>query len=213
MKYSTYKFLFPPRPETALPPDQLRRYEGQGWCAQFKKNGTGTTIAISPTKEFFVMTRHGTPHKLWQITDYHKEHLARLFPEPEWFYLIIEVLHSKTKTIKNVIYIHDILVYKSEVLYGSTFESRQKILDEHLKKNALKETPTHYVCDPKNKIWFAKLFFKGFIDLFNAIEDTSVDEGLVLKMLKGELGFCFSEKNDNQRWQIKFRHPCKKYNF
>ena len=171
MLYNTYKYLFPPRPENALSPDSLVFYEKiLKWVFQFKKNGTNTVIFVSPEKEYTIKTRHKTDHKAWSMTDHIKKELTRLFPEKNWLVLSAELLHSKTVEIKDTIYIHDILVFNNELLVGSTFMQRQKILEAHLKTNI--ETYSHYVCDNQNKVWFAKLFFSNIENLFYSIKDT-----------------------------------------
>jgi len=210
MKYQAFKYLFPPRPESAISPDTLSFYENRGWVSQFKKNGTNTIIAISPEKEFIAMNRHKEMHKAWNLTDYIKTELIKLFPDTGWVVLVAEIMHSKTKTIKDTIFVHDLLVFESEFLLDSTFTDRQKILDERLKTNV--EMETHYVCDKENKIWFAKLFSSDFEKLFWDIEDPTIDEGLVIKNPQGKLKDC-NKPTSNASWQVKCRHTCKKYNF
>lgn len=210
MEYTSFKYLYPPRPEAAIPPDMLGWYEKRGWVAQYKKNGTNTIIAISPDKKFTAMNRHAENHKAWQLTDYIKQELIRLFPESCWIVLVAEIMHSKTKTIKDTIFIHDILVYQNKFLIDSTFENRQLLLDSKLKTNV--ETQTHYACDANNKIWYAKRFTKDFEKLFSDIKDPTVDEGLVLKNPKGKLNSC-SKQTSNASWQVKVRHSSKKYIF
>jgi len=210
MKYDSFKYLYPPRPEAAIPPDMLEWYEKRGWVAQYKKNGTNTIIAISPDKEFTAMNRHAANHKAWQLTSYIKQELVRLFLEEYWIVLVAEIMHSKTKTIKDTIFIHDILVYQNEFLIDSEFETRQKLLDSKLITKV--ETQTHYVCDKDNKIWYAKRFTKDFEKLFFDIKDPTIDEGLVLKNPKGKLSSC-SKPTSNESWQVKVRHNSKKYNF
>jgi hypothetical protein len=48
--------------------------------------------------------------------------------------------------------------------------------------------------------------------MFKNIEDKTVDEGFVLKKKDAILKDCYSASN-NSSWQIKFRHPSKKYQF
>lgn len=208
--YNEYRYLYPPRPESAIAPSSLGFYETRGWVAQFKKNGTGSVVFISPEKQITIMTRHATPHKQWQMTDHIREELKRLFPEKFWVVLIAELMHSKTKAIKNTLYIHDLIVWDNRFLLGSTFLSRQSILNEHLITNV--ETPTHYICDTENKIWYAKRFSLGFKDLFFGIEDPAIDEGLVLKNPEGKLKDC-DTPDRNASWQIKARHTTKNYQF
>jgi len=210
MKYNQFKFLFPPRPENAIPAAMLNFYEGRGWMAQYKKNGTNTIIAISPEKEFTAMTRHNAEHKAWALTDHIKQELVRLFPEPEWYVLCAEVMHSKTPNIKDTIYIHDMLVWMSEFMINSTFIERAKLLDSKLITNV--EAQSHYVCDSEGKIWYAKRFTEGFLAMFKAIRDVKVDEGLVLKDPDGQLRACRTA-TENSSWQVKCRHSAKGYAF
>jgi hypothetical protein len=210
MKYTKYEPLFPPRPDAAIPPQMLMFYEKKKWVAQYKKNGTNCVIWITPQKKIIIKSRHGENHKAWAMTPYLEKELIRLFPEKKWFVLCSELMHSKTPTIKDTIYIHDMLVWKSKFLLSSTFMERQLLLDARLKTNV--ETQTHYVCDEQGKVWYAKRFEKGFNALFMAIKEPKIDEGLVLKDPNGKLRRCFTPK-DNSSWQVKCRHEHKHYNF
>ena len=210
--YNRWVYKYPPRPDNAIPPEMLQFYERKGWVGQFKKNGTCSIIGISPEKDFIAMNRHHENHKTWGLNDYLKAELIRLFPEEVWYVLVAEILHLKTTDIKNTIYIFDMLVWQSEFLFDSTFISRQEILDGRLITKA--EEKTHYVCDPegKGKIWYAKRFEKGFLNLWMSIEDPKVDEGLVLKNPEGKLRSCRGAK-DNSSWQVKCRKKHKNYSF
>jgi len=210
MKYNDFKFLFPPRPEHAVATALLKFYERRGWLAQFKKNGTNSPVWISPKKEIISMTRHNEQHKAWKMTEHLKEELAQLFPEKKWFMLCAELLHNKNATVKNTLYIYDVLVWKGEFLFDTTFLERQQILDERLITNV--EAQSHYVCDSGGKIWYAKRFNKDFKALFLSIRDPKLDEGLVLKDPEGRLRSCRSA-TDNSSWQVKCRHPGKHYQF
>jgi hypothetical protein len=134
---------------------------------------------------------------------------AWAFPPGDWYVLCAELLHSKTKTIKDTLFIHDILVEKSVFLLDSTFADRQKIL-EPFKTNV--EAWSHYVIDGQNKLWLAKNFTTGFRTLFDAIRDPTIDEGLVLKDPQGRLKMCVSP-TDNASWCVKARYPTKNYRF
>lgn len=210
MLYDKWKYLYPPRPDYAIASAMLAYYEKQGWLAQYKKNGTNTIIGISPDKTFHAMNRHAAEHKAWQLTEHIKTELVRLFPEKKWFVLCAEIMHSKTPTIKDTIYIHDMLVWHSEFLLDSLFIERQKLLDERLITNV--ESHSHYVCDSDGKIWYAKRFDSGFKELFMAIRNATIDEGLVLKDPNGKLRSCRTQ-SENSGWQVKCRHEHKNYQF
>jgi len=210
MKYDSWKYLFPPRPESAIPPDMLAFYEKRGWVCQYKKNGTCTIIGVSPDRKLIAINRHQENHKAWQLTQHIKDALRSIFTKPLWYVVVAEIMHSKTPTIKDTIFIHDILVHESEYLVGTTFKERQEILNPYLLTNV--ETKTHYVCDTDGKVWFAKIYDKGFADLFRSIKEPKIDEGLVLKDPNGKLRSC-DRADANSSWQVKCRHSTKSYQF
>lgn len=210
MKYTKWTYLYPPRPDFAIACAMLNYYETRGWLAQYKKNGTNTIIGIAPNKTFYAMNRHAANHKAWHLTQHIKEALIELFPEKKWFVLCAEIMHSKTPTIKDTIYIHDMLVWKSEFLLDSTFIERANLLDDRLITNV--ESHSHYVCDSEGKIWYAKRFDRGFKTIFNSIKQVRIDEGLVLKDPIGKLRAC-NTPTENSSWQVKCRHKTKGYAF
>ena len=208
MEYKEFKFLYPPRPEFALPSDRIKFYQEQGWAAQVKKNGTCTIIAKSPDGEFVAMNRHASMHKAWQLTQHIKQALGELLPTGYWTVLCAEIMHSKTPTIKDTIFVHDVLVHMNQHLVGSTFESRQFILERLLPKGT--EKYSHYEITPF--IWRARLFKDKIQSLFQSLEDTKIDEGVVLKKLDGVLKPCI-KPDANSAWQAKVRYPNKNYQF
>lgn len=212
MKYLEWQYLFPPRPESAIAPVSIGFYQNMGWVAQYKKNGTNTIIGLSPSGEVITMTRHADQHKAWQISDHLKKTLLQIFPRSGWHVLCAEVMHSKTKDIKNTLYVHDILVFNGDYLINSTFIERQSILDDICIPLAQSEEYSHYVCDDQGKLWYAKLFKSALTDLFWSIQIPELDEGLVLKNPAGKLKACTKEKS-NDDWQVKVRHSTKKYPF
>jgi ATP-dependent DNA ligase len=156
------------------------------------------------------MTRHGEFHKAWALTEHIKQEMSKIFKENKWFVLCAELMHSKGPTIKDTLYIHDMLVWRSEFLMGSTFLERQLILDDRLITNV--EGQSHYVCDSENKIWYAKRFEKGFKAIFDSIKNIKILEGLVLKDPDGKLRSCRTP-TENSYWQVKCRHKNKSYSF
>ena len=208
--YNKWVYKYPPRPDNAIPPEMLQFYERKGWVGQFKKNGTCGIFGISPEKDFIAMNRHKDVHKTWSLNDYLKTELIKLFPEKAWYVLVAEILHLKTPNIKNTLYIFDMLVWRGVFLFDSTFDERQEILDARLITKV--EEKTHYVCDERGKIWYAKRFEGGFLDLWMGIEEPKIDEGLVLKNPQGKLRACNGAK-DNSSWQVKCRKKHKNYSF
>jgi len=210
MRYEEYSYLYPPRPEAAIQPKSLDYYEKLGWVAQYKKNGTNTVIWISPDKKIILRNRHATHHRAWQITKHLEDEIVRLFPDDGWYVFCAEIMHSKTPTIKDTLYIYDLVVWGSELLLGSTFMERQKLLDSILLTNV--EAYSHYICDTQGKIWYPKLVKSNFRKVFDSIKEPKIDEGLVLKNPDGKLSLLLRPNNNND-WQVKCRHPHKNYNF
>lgn len=212
--YDKFSYLWPPRPENAIPPELLNFYEAKGWCAQYKKNGTCGLIFISPEKDVTSMNRHKEDHRTWDLNTYLKMELIKRFPEPKWYVLVCEILHLKTPTIKDTIYVFDVLVWQGVFLFDSTFLERAALLDERLITKKVKEENSHYILDPEGngKIWYAKRFFGNLFNMWMAISDIKIDEGLVLKNPDGKLGGCMRAK-DNSNWQVKCRKAHKNYSF
>jgi hypothetical protein len=207
--YKEFKYLYPPRPDNILSYDRIPYYEAQGWGGQYKKNGTCTIVAFSPEGEFIAMNRHHEDHKAWQLTDHIKQVLTFLLPKGYWAMLIGEIMHSKTPSIKDTIYFHDIIVHKSIQLVGMAFEDRQVLLKGLLPQKG-KSLYSHYEVDPK--IWVANLITKDILQHFLNIKDKTIDEGIVLKKLNGKLKPCL-KADSNSSWQYKIRYETKNYQF
>jgi hypothetical protein len=208
--YNSFKYLYPPRPENALTPDRIPFYEKNGYVGQYKKNGTCSIFAINHPNDFIAMTRHNDQHKQWTFSDYFQDCFAKYLPQNKWHVLVGEVLHSKTVDIKDTVYIFDIIVHNSEELYGSKFMDRQDLLSKIFQVDNKSELYSHHEIEPR--FLLARNFSGGMYDMFKSITDKTVDEGFVLKKKDAVLKDCYSAKN-NSGWQIKFRHPSKKYQF
>ena len=208
--YNKFEYLWPPRPENALTPDRIVFYEQHGYVGQYKKNGTCSVFAIKCPDTFISMTRHKDEHKQWTFSKYFHDCFSKYLKKDSWYYFVGEVIHSKTTSIKDTIYIFDILVCENKELYGETFENRQKILQDLFKADEKEQAYSHYIIE--DRFWLSKNIEKQIYQKFKEITDKSVDEGFVLKKKGSTLQDCSSQRN-NQGWQMKFRHPSKKYQF
>lgn len=199
MKYTEYSFLFPPRPEKMIISSMLNIFEQKKYVAQIKKNGTGSIIAVSPDKEFFIKTRHGADHRVWNPPE---GILDPFYILPNrWYYFCFELLHSKTKYIKNTLYLHDILVSNNNYLTGISYAARHKLLQGLFSKK-VKDITGQYTIITDN-VWIANNYHLGFENLFHSLHNPE-DEGLVLKDPQAELVLCTKESS-NSFWQIKCR--------
>jgi len=185
-------------------------YEKRGWWAQYKKNGTCTTITLDPAGDLKFMTRHAEKHKAWQCPPWLGAFLLNIMPAKCWTMLVAELLHSKTPTIKDTLFIHDVIVYKSTHLIDSSFAQRQIILDGILPTAEATEHYSHW--EIAAGVWRAKNLKSGFVEAFDNIKNPRIDEGLVVKDPAGKLKWCIKE-DANKSWQAKARYPTKNYQF
>ena len=212
MEYTDYTYLFPPRPEVKVPRDALGNYQSLGWHAQVKKNGTCTVIFAKGDQVIF-KTRHaeeqtdGDDHKMWSPKP---EHVKFFQGFDSWNVFVAELMHSKTPTIKDQLYIFDQIVHNGVQLVGKTFAERQALLRErwlHLNAGFAPERDQLRV---HQYVSLAKNFKGGFGKLFDTLGPG--DEGLVLKNPNAPLNACFKH-DSNWGWQVKSRIPHKNYGF
>lgn len=209
MRYDGFQYLWPPRPEKAIPPALLPAMERKGWVAQAKKNGTCSIIAVSPAGEITAMNRHNEDHKLWSPTPASSAIFKNL-PGKGWYVFEAELLHSKVSGgPRDTNFIHDILVADGQSLAGTTFLARQAMLRQLFLEGGEAETASHYVLD--DHTWLAKNVVGGFKAFFAAL-DKPEDEGLVLKKPDAPLLPCV-RASANSGWQIKCRRPHANYRF
>ncbi len=185
-------FLYPPRPEKAIQPELIPVYEKMGSIAQIKRNGTCTVVDIDDEGVPTFWTRHKELHKAWDAP----EHIVKYFSQFPDSVIVAELLHNKHASVKDTLYIFDVLVYKDNDLVGTMLKERLEIIKEF----------------PKGKdIWFAKTYTKNLLKLYNSLTD-DIDEGIVLKNPNARLKFCFKD-GTNADWQVKCRKGTKNYGF
>jgi hypothetical protein len=138
MRYDSFAYLWPPRPDQPIPQTLLPYYENSlGYVAQAKKNGTCNIIAVKPSlwradnnaDDWMVcMSRHKEDHKLWTPTAASSA-IFKGLPGEGWYVFVAELLHSKLKEgPKDTNFINDILVADGDYLIGKTFGERQYML-------------------------------------------------------------------------------------
>lgn len=204
--YVDYLYLYPPRPERALPETSIQFMEGKGYGAQVKKNGTCTVI-FSRGKEVIFKTRHpesnNGEHRAWQPLPEHIKFFQS--SSKKWTVFVAELLHSKVPGIRNQLVINDILVFEGEQLVGKTFAERQEILHSQWKGEDEGDQirVSEYVS-------IAKTFLKDFKKLWGGLK--AEDEGLVFKHMDIPMARCI-KASSNTSWQLKIRRPATNYSF
>jgi len=207
MNYDTYRYLYPPRPETTIAPPDLGVIEGLGsWWGQAKMNGICTTIYVEPDGgRNFAMGRHGPDHKLdWQPGKAWMAFADTL--SSGWYVFVGELLHSKVKGgPKDTIVLFDLLVEDGEYLIGQTYQERFRRLER-----LLKFFNSEPFCELTHKefnegVWLVNNHQRGFKDWFAAPAPDYV-EGLVFKDKNAKLLPC-GRQTANKGWQVKCRRP------
>lgn len=202
MDFKEWRYLYPPRPTSAVTCDLIPMYEHDGWVGQYKKNGTCAVIGVGPGHCFRWMNRHDDELK-WTPTERIAGMLWEIFGSSEWTVLVGELLHSKVKEIRNKVYLFDYIVLEGEYQLGTTFREREKILQERFEPYVEAERESHWLAT--EDVWLAKTHRIGLEQIFRSM-DKPEDEGLVLKDPEGKLRDCEREKT-NDHWQVKVRHP------
>lgn len=198
--YDRFMYLWPPRPENAIAQTLLGYYERKNWLAQVKMNGTCNVIAVSPNKEIIAMTRHNESHKLWSPNEDTYRDFASL-PGKGWYVFTAELMHSKGNGLRNINYVHDILVNDGRYLTGSTMLDRQRMLTKIFDDGTRKvETISHRVITPS--LWLAKNHIL-FTSLFEQLSNPE-HEGIVMKNPNAKLELC-ARASANSSWSVKSR--------
>jgi len=216
LTYDSYAYLWPARPENAIPTGLLSFYENKKWVAQYKKNGTCSVIFVTPDKEVIPMTRHDAKHKAWSPTP-ESNAAFKALPGKGWYVFTTELLHSKVSGIRDTHYVFDMMVCDGEYLVGFTLEERLAKLYDLFGCADAEEDYSHYIINPH--IWVAKLVRSDFYTLWkdvnvkaNATDKAYVDEGLVLKNPNAKLILC-NKANANSQAMVKCRVEHKNYGF
>lgn len=215
MKYTDYKFIFPPRVEVATPWETLKQNDRYTrYVAQPKLNGDCMLIFTNGT-ETIIKHRDGEDFKKAIKM---RDKLEVLHKGSGWMVLVGEhMIKNKKgpdgKPFNEKFVIHDILVYNGVHLLGKTFGERIQLLDELYGTTRFINDPWLYATEFED-VFRVRTFMdcKQFLTLFREIIKIDMYEGFVLKVLSAELLPGRKEKN-NETSLAKIRKPTKMYNF
>lgn len=190
--YPNRPILIPPDPKNPMEPksDYLDGLEKSGrYIAEKKWNGDNTQI-YTDSLELWNRTRSRLKYNPTSLV---REELEQF---PKGCVINAELVHNHTKTVKDTIIVHCIMVYKGEPLLGKTWADSRAILEEF-------KYGKH--------VQLSELHTSGFFDLW-CQADGEVVEGIILKDPSGLLQFSMVPIS-NVPWMLKVRKPCKKYSF
>lgn len=171
--------------------DHLDLLEKSGrYVAEQKWNGDNCLIY---TDEMQLWNRHKALLHYRPMPEVAAE-LERL---PKGSIVNAELVHTKTKTVKDLFVVHCVMAWEGQLLSGKTWGDSRRILE------AWGGWGRHLTL---SRVWTA-----GYWDLYQAA-DGAVIEGIVLKDPKGRLVFSTTPIPDVP-WMLKVRKASKKYQF
>lgn len=207
--YTTYNYIYPPRPEYALPPSSLPEYDNGEYIAQPKLNGDCMQNFMR-NKSILTTKRDSLTWKKSVKPD-----MLNLCRGEGWMCLVGEYMNKSKKngrlqTWNDNFVIFDIIVFEGHHLTGTTFEERIMLLDS-LYGSESSEEEFLYKTDTKN-VYRVKSFRSDFKALYDKLVQIDMYEGVILKRANAELENGLSEMN-NYNTQLKFRKGTKNYNY
>lgn len=227
--FNKFRYIYPPRPENALPAESLEAYDIEKYMAQPKLNGD-CMLVFTNGIETHVWNRHKEKfkkaiklepifHKL------HRETITDIKGEKtnKWMVLVGEYMAKSKKNHLDEVWndkfvIFDIIAYDGFQLIGHTFKERMELLDRLYGKDDMEltadgvETHKFLYTTPVEGVFRVKTFFNCFTALWNDLVKIDMMEGLVLKQADAALENGITQLN-NSAGQVKFRKPTKNYQF
>ena len=202
--FNEYIPLIPPRPKSAIHPIGLRSFEWRGWIAQPKLNGDYNIVGVTPERNLIASTRQHRAHTRWQFDEASGAAFKEI-PGKKWYVICCELMNNKTPHLKNINYIHDIMVANGQRLDGMTYPQRHALLLGIFPPQG-KTSEGHYIIN--DNLWLADIYSKDFQMLFHTLTYSPECEGLVLKNVATRLSFA-----DTSKGMVKCRRSTKSYNF
>ena len=214
--FNNWTYFYPPRTSIKIPfddNDTLTMWRNSpDAIGQYKMNGDRNLIAIAPDKTIKMWNRHKEEQKYNIPLDIMYQ-LQNLATPDKWTVFDSELLHKRTKNVKDCIYIYDILVCDSVKLVGATYEQRCEILQSlglpYMPLEPDKLTENIYLAEN----------FKAdrWDELWASIKEQPVEwcEGLVLKHLGWESRLMAGDRKENNcgGFMCRVRKPKKNYLF
>ena len=205
-RFEKFKYIYPPRPEYVISPDQLIKYEKDHFI-QSKLDGSCVEIYIKGN-EFKYFGRHQNEN-LSNFKLNFEDLKVLNCGNDNWNLVVGEYMNKNKNGIDGKPWNHkfvvfDILIYDGEYLLNTTFEERVALLDKIF--GTIDENEFLYKIT--DKIFRVKTFYDNFLEKWNEITKINMLEGVVLKKKEQKLTRAFTEKNN---LSMKCRRPTKNY--
>jgi hypothetical protein len=211
MKYTSFRYLYPPRPKNPIPNTELGFWDNGSLICQVKLNGSNCLIFTNGEKHI-AMNRHNGRLTNFQLKD---DEIKELYKGTGgWTVLNGEYLNKNKqdenrKAFNHKFVIFDILVNDGDYLVGKTFEERIALLDTMFGQN---ECEKSYLYGISENVYRVKSYENQFNMLYDTLTPIDLIEGLVLKRKTARLEMGTSELN-NVKSQIKVRKKCNSYKY
>lgn len=211
MRYSSYRYIYPPRPKNAIPQEDLRGFDNGSMFASIKLDGSNCLI-FTDGKTIHVMNRHAQRMTRFEIPD--EEVLSLYKGTGGWTVLNGEYMNKNKRDasgrqFNHKLAIFDILVNDGDYLIGKTFEQRQSILASMFGE---KESEHDFLFSITDSVYRVRSYFSGFDEIYRRLVGIDMVEGVVLKRKAARLEMGNTELN-NTRSQLKCRKATKNYRF
>tara|TARA_R110002167_G_scaffold345708_2_gene556163 strand:- start:329 stop:967 length:639 start_codon:yes stop_codon:yes gene_type:complete len=203
------KYIWPPRPETKVPPKGISSYESRNWVAQPKLNGSCAELITDGTNTTF-MSRHNDTFANYGLST---KELASLHNGKGYMVLVGEYMNKSQRGSDGQVFnqkfvIFDILMYGDKHLSGRTFKERQDLLDL-LYPERTKDSENNFLIKITDNMYRCRSF-SNLAEIYENLVRIDMYEGIVMKDPTSKLGNGLRQVN-NTKWQAKCRKPTKNY--
>jgi ATP-dependent DNA ligase len=211
MKYDSYRYIYPPRPENKIPVSSLSEYDDGGtYMAEPKFNGDNGVIFFNP-KKIISMNRHNRELSHFKLDPTEFKNLS----PKGWNCLNGEYMAESKKDENNLSFNHkfvifDELIHNNNYLIGTTFEERWNTLYDRYGNRIIGENEYSYQIS--ENIWLVKRWLEDFVNIWHEIVKIDMIEGFVLKRRDWKLQSGNSERN-NHLGQFKCRKSTLNYSY
>ena len=198
-------YFYPPRTESKIPYTEspvMSMWRGYtDSVAQYKLNGNRNLVKVSPEGTVEFWNRHNEKQK-YVIPAPIRDFFLGISLPGKWTVWDSELLHTKTKNVKDVVYVFDCLVWDSQHLIGKTYEERHRIVRERIPS-------IMSFIRPVTGVYSAENIPVAYWDIaWETAKAFDFVEGLVLKRSGGILEFG-SAKVNNSGFMCRVRKPHK----
>lgn len=222
--FDTFKYLFPPRTEMKIPPGPggVRKiWEGfPDALAQFKMDGTRNLMYVFPDQHVECWNRHEEKQKQYTLTPSMAKQVRALnLPAGKFHVLDGELIHAKTKNIKDVMYMFDILVFDGEYLIGENYITRYNLLASLMKGTGSKLwSETYFPSDfspIEGRMYLAENYPATKWEwMWQVAQSVDFCEGMVLKRTGPVSALTTGYRQiNNDGFMLRVRKPKKNYKF